>query len=381
MRKVVRPFVMGALAVAVAGSLSAGVSAEEKKELAAGEIKTIFPIGPMYDPDFDFAIVALPTMLNKFDDKSSTSWTRITAVYGSNDNKNIALGNEWYFGENKFKFRNYLGFNDVEITQQDYFYKQGLQDVGTETTSVWGNFSYQILNDIYAGVSWDISSTEMQRNTGGTYQTLVNNLPDNDVKNVGLYLNYDARNHKMMPTDGMFLEANLWKVKREATGGADKFCINASTCYPLPAGKSPNQTYRYETVKLDGRYYKSLDAETTLAGRMSVVYNTDEAPNTAAVFSRIAQGFSREVLGRGAVALEGQYRRWFNSKWGAVGGLAIAKALDANSKDMDGLYYAGTLGLRYMLVPESNLALRIDLTQSNQEEEGTLLYFRVGESF
>ncbi|MRI32595.1 hypothetical protein EOPP23_06290 [Endozoicomonas sp. OPT23] len=372
---------MGALAAAVSATMCAGVSAEEKKELAAGEIKTVFPVGPMYDPDFDFAITALPTLLNKFDDDSSTSWTRITAVYGSTGNKNIGLGNDWYFGGNKFNFKNYLGYTDINFTEQDYFYKQGLQDVDTVMKSANGSFAYQILDNVYAGVSWDINQNEIQRKSGGDFKALANNLPDNDVTNYGFYLNYDDRNHKMMPTEGMFLEANLWKVKREATGGADSYCVNTDTCFPLPAAQSPNQTYRYETVKLDGRYYKPLSEMTTFASRLSVLYNTDEAPNTAANLSRVAQGFSREVLGRGAVAVEGQYRHWFNSKWGVVGGLSLAKALDANDSDKDGMYYAGTLGLRYMLVPESNLALRVDLTQSNQEEEGTLLYFRVGESF
>ncbi|MRI33304.1 hypothetical protein EOPP23_09945 [Endozoicomonas sp. OPT23] len=31
--------------------------------------------------------------------------------------------------------------------------------------------------------------------------------------------------------------------------------------------------------------------------------------------------------------------------------------------------------------PKTTLALRIDLTQSNQDDEATLLYFRIGESF
>ncbi len=70
-----------------------------------------------------------------------------------------------------------------------------------------------------------------------------------------------------------------------------------------------------------------------------------------------------------------------NDKWCVATGVAVARGIHPNAKEKNGLFYAGTIGIRYMLIPKTKLALRIDLTQSNQDDEAIRFYFRAGETF
>ncbi len=377
----IRKFALGALAA----SISMGVMADEAKKADDQKIDGIqysLPVGPMYDPDFDFALAAIPTALYQFDEESRPSYTKLTVVYGSTDNKNVGLETDNYFLNDKVRFWNYFGYTDATMTMQDILELQGLQDASLISKTDFGSLSYQVIDDLFLGVSWNYSESTVQRSSG-THEAHAVNLPDNTVKQYGLVLNYDKRDNTFMPTKGMYLEANFWKTSHESTGSEEKYFVKPHGLWMdnQAVKGTVNNDYKYKTLKLESRFYQPISEATTVAYRAKALYNTDKAPTHAVDLSQVAQGFSREVVGRSVVAAETQLRHWLNNDWGLVGGVAVGKAFNPNDKDKDGLYIAGTLGLRYMLVPESKLALRIDLTQSNQKEEKTLLYFRVGEAF
>nr|MDT0252618.1 BamA/TamA family outer membrane protein [Endozoicomonas sp.] len=377
MSKTIRSFAYGAIAASISlGAVATEDASNTDKEKIEG-IQWSLPAGPMYDPDFDFGLAAIPTALHQFDAGSRPSFTKMTAVYGSNDNWNLGFETDYYLLNDKVRFLNYLGYTDAVFTLFDPDITQSLQKYATISVSDWGNLSYEVVDNVHTGVSWNYSNVEMTERKLAEPLHLANMSSDDTLMQYGLYLNYSTRDNNFYPTTGAYVDVQLMKshLKKENAVIPNDYSTFIS---------NPNGKFNFETLKIDARYYYPLSNQTTLALRGGLKYNTNEAPKDLTVLNDVVrdfQGLSREVTARSAVSGEAYVRHWFNDSWGMSTGLMAAQGIDTNVADQDGVYFAGMIGIRYMLIPESNLSLRIDLTQSNQKEEGTLLYFRVGEAF
>ncbi|MRI32589.1 hypothetical protein EOPP23_06260 [Endozoicomonas sp. OPT23] len=362
----VRNFALGALAAAISlGVLADDAVKAEQKGMDGIEWK--LPAGPMYDPDFDFALAAIPTAAYKLDENSRDSFTKLTMVYGSNDNWNVGLETDNFFINDKVRFLNYVGYTDASFNRN--IVGMGLQQLATTTISDWGNLSYEVIDNIYAGVSWNYSITEFDRDGTNPSSMLAKYRPDVTSTAYGLFLNYNTRNSEFFPTSGSYVKLDLQKTSLEKEKAA------------IP---TENGDFDFNTLKLDARYYYPLAEQTTLALRGGLLMNSSDAPKTATTLMNVVRNFhglTREVQARGGVTGEINVRHWFNDKWGMSAGLTVAQGLDTNEAKKDGIYKVAMVGLRYKLIPESNLSLRIDVTQSNQDDENSLLFFRVGEAF
>ncbi|MRI33309.1 hypothetical protein EOPP23_09970 [Endozoicomonas sp. OPT23] len=370
----IRKFALGALAA----SISMGVMAEDAAKTAKDGNAKIdgaqfsMPAGPMYDPDFDFAVAAIPTMVNQFDEGSRPSFTKFTMVYGSNDNWNLGFETDYYFLNDNWRFLNYLGYTDADFTLSA---ENGqLNPFNTVSVTDWGSLTYKVTDSMYAGLAWKYSQLEMGGRDPSDYTNLTNYATDDTTVQFGPEINYNTRDNKFYPTSGAYVKVNLFKTKLD----------KEKSLLGIRDGE-----FEYETVKIDARHYTPLSEKTTLAFRGGLEYNTSEAPDKAVTLNgtvRDFQGLSREGTAHSAVTGEAYVRHWFNDKWGMSTGVVVAKGFggfDDQVKEAgtDKTYMAGVVGVRYMLIPESKLSLRIDFSYNNQEDENSLLYFRVGEAF
>ena len=392
MKHTLKTFAVTALAAAVSFNAFAG---DDGKAVESEKIEGIeygIGAGPMYDPDFDFGVSLNPSLAYQFDTSKASS-TNAMAIYGSNDNWNVGVDNYWYLFDNRLKAQFYASYTDAsDLTFFDPFVTGRVQPIAVKTIDTRGHLTYRIFENAYIGPSFRFTKRTNERNADPAY--LGNNSADNKLKQFGVFFSFDSRDYQYAPTRGFYFEAEYLKSDDSSFGSEATSIVGKVNCSDFKPGQGYEQCVeglrsminmesKFETLRLDARTYKALSPQTTLAFRASAVLNSKEAPKNATVMDQTGTslGFTREVEARSVVGAQAQIRHWLNDQWGVASGIAVGRGIHLNAEDKDGVYYAGSIGLRYMLIPKTKLALRIDLTQSNQEDEATLLYFRVGETF
>lgn len=365
------------LAGVIAGICSgAAIAAEETKTQEEG-VRFTVPVGPFYDPIFDFAGSVIPTFLYETTEGAETSQTSVYGIYGTNGNYVIKANSNNYFGSDS----EWLVFGDVTYT----YAKLDVMDfmgpapvIEAEQTSLQFEFApqYKIFENTYFGPSMFYSKTEFERPSIAEDNLTLQVLPDKEITAFGAQLTSDFRNHKMTPTDGFYFKGLVRKVEAENTKG-----------YEIPAipdvfpGFSMNGTDEYININTDLRFYAPISDTTTVALRQRMELNDSDAPETIAELNRVANGFTMEVAGRSAVGADAELRTWVTDEIGLVGMAGVAKAMEVINGGDDDIHFSVGIGARYMLVPEDQLSMRLDVTYNDQEDDNVLVFFNVGENF
>ncbi|MCG7587601.1 BamA/TamA family outer membrane protein [Photobacterium sp. OFAV2-7] len=372
-------------AAAVIAGLTSGMAiADEPASKEDQGVRFTVPVGPFYDPIFDLAGSVIPTLTYETTPGAKTSKTSFYGIYGTNGNWVTKVASDTYFGSNSdwylFADATYTYAKlDVENFMR-FFGIPGISDapvveVEQNTIRLEGALSYQFAKDLYIGPSAIYISTEFERDSSHPFST-VNMITDKETTGYGIALTYDKRNNTLTPTNGFYVDIDAKMIEEENEGGAAIPAIPGL----LPGGFTLNGTNEYDNVQLDLRYYQPFSDATTLAWRAKADWNSDDATETTTNISNVAHGFTMEVGGRSAIGTDFQLRHWVSDKVGVVGMVSVAQPID-NTSGEDDVHYAGGLGVRYMLVPEDKLSMRLDVTYNDQEDDNVLVFFNVGETF
>ncbi|QFT13551.1 BamA/TamA family outer membrane protein [Vibrio sp. THAF190c] len=371
----------GLIASVCSGAVVAAEDTESKKEEG---VRFTVPVGPFYDPIFDLAGSVIPTFLYETTEGAETSQTSLYGIYGTNGNYVIKANSNNYFGSDS----EWLVFGDLTYT----YAKLDVMDflgpnptVEAEQTSLQFEFApqYKIFENTYVGPSFFYANTEFERPTMAADNLTLQVIPDKKIMAYGAQITSDFRNNKQTPTDGFYFKGFARNVEAESTNGLDAEMCHFNPLAPCggPILFTLNGTDEYLNINTDARYYMPVTDSTTVALRQRVEWNGDDAPETIAELNRVANGFTMEIAGRSAVGADVEVRTWITDKIGVVGMAGVAKAVDVLDTGDDSAHFSFGGGLRYMLVPEDKLSMRLDVTYNDQEEDNILVFFNVGENF
>ena len=181
-----------------------------------------------------------------------------------------------------------------------------------------------------------------------------------EIMSLGLTAGWDIRDDTDYPTDGARIE------------------ITANRAYELGGSRR----YGYANVNFD--VYRSLGAQTVLAGRASTCAASSEAP----FFDQCSLGFSDKFRGFSPTQyydqrlLSGQVelRHRLSDRIGVVAFGGIGWTAESYSKlDDAGTRTAGGLGVRYRLSKKFPVDFSVDYSTNNESEQ--FLYIFVGQRF
>ncbi|MGF1760954.1 outer membrane protein assembly factor [Photobacterium sagamiensis] len=369
------------LAGVIAGICSgSAVAADDSSTTEAKEgVRFAVPIGPFYDPIFDLAGSVIPTMLYETTPGAKTSSTKLFGIYGTNGNWVVRAESNNYFGANSDWLVTGMGnYTYAKLDVMDFMGLSGSPTVEVEqdTLIIEGTVQYQIFEDAYFGPAFSYTETEFTRDDPNPFGS-INMITDKTITSYGAVFTFDNRDNEQTPTSGYFAKIQANQLEVENTNGAV-----IPDFVPVMGGFSLNGDEKYANVKADFRTYAPIGDDTTFAFRAKAHWNDDEAQTTVASLDSVAYGFTMEIAGRSAIGTDLQLRHWLTEKVGVVGTVGLAKAIDVNeTTGDDSVHYAVGGGLRYMLVPEDKLSMRLDVTYNDQEEDNVLVFFNVSEAF
>lgn len=338
------------------------------------------PVGPFYDPLIGGGLAVIPTAIYTIDEGAKPSSTSLTLMYSTSSSWVAQFASENYFGsDSQWMIDTSLNFGYAEIDFVNFMGGSGIPGVSTSPVaelhqdSIEFNLTaaYKVFNKTYFGPFIEYKKYTQERFESSPFAS-SNMLPDGEELNFGVTLTYDDRNELFNTSDGLYISLNARQVEREDTGGN----ILQTPNFTLDM----NGEKSYLQLVSDIRYYQPITEDTSFAVRSKIQYKGDEASETASTLYAVANGFTHESGGRSAAGLDLELRHWFTDKIGMVGGISAGKAIDTGDRD-DDVLFAGIVGLRYMILPEHGLAVRLDAAYNTQDQDNVIGYFNVGHTF
>ena len=285
------------------------------------------------------------------------SVTAVAGMYTSSESYAYGIGQQNYWGEDRWRFSGALGHADLQLKLRS----GGEEGAGGRTDwLIDGNFVQAELSRMIAG-DWYVGLTSRFVNINQSFET---DRPTGNFDlgssiravGIGLSMEYDSRDLPLNSYSGRLFE--LRGLFNDSALGSDS---------------------TYQAYQAALRSYHPLSERLVLAWELEACKKTGAVPLWDAC--RIGlRGFpATDYLGKlsGSAQVELRWRFW--KRWGLVGfagGGGVDKSL---IKEDDGeLIQSYGVGLRFMLLKSKRINFRLDYGRS---DEGDAVYFSVGEAF
>lgn len=355
------------------------VDTKESKEPDVGSQFRVIAI-PFYDPSVDSGISVVP-IYNFYADSETTNASTLSATltYTANDSYYLKANADLLLNGDSLRFSGEMGFSSTNITLVDFI------DTNHQDYSFDGDFYFKIYDNIYLGAGLDYSSARYLGDTNKDKVLLELAGFSRDYQaDIGAKLSFlwDEREHYYYPYHGFLFE--LTYQNHGAWLGND-------------------EESAYSSLFSDYRFFYSFtqDDNHIWATRWVARYllDAEQAPSSAySTYGRQGRDVQRGFVAGDHIAshmtnLEMEYRYSisdssinFLNNISVVTLAGIGKVfgekLNPNDplnkfQDNDYLSMVG-LGLRYRLMRQERINVRMDVTYNNENE--VLAYFSLGEN-
>ena len=298
---------------------------------------------------------------NRADTISPSSSTGIFGMYTTNKTYFAFAFQQLYLDEDNWRMKFAAGLGNLNFQYwQTLPVSEGVFiGFGTNSTFAMAQVERRIYDKLYGGINafYINAKTEFD---------LPEWVPDSlvqeevNLNNVGYVLNYDKRENQFNPRGGFNIEFKH---------GFYRDWLNSD--------------YNFQKFEFTyNHFFRIRNNNNILVTRVNAKISTGNVPfqGQNVVGQDDIRGYSSGKYRNNQVyAIQTEYRWRFYKKWGMVGFVGMASAVDtmADIPDEDLLPGVG-LGLRYMMIEKERINIGIDIA-TGKDDWG--LYFRIGESF
>lgn len=340
---------------------------EEDAKPGKGSSFGIIPIFG-YAPETKFVGGAAGIYTFRPSKESRPSSALLSASYTQKKQYSLSLAPELYFRDGKYRIQS-EGMGLLKSPESFYGIGNDTSDDAEEnfthqTVYFKVNFQRRVIEAMNVGVQYDFERTKMLEVEKGSLLAGGEITGSNGGRNsgVGILLNWDSRDNVFSATKGGFHQIS-YMIYRDFLGSE----------------------YEFSQYELNLRQYIPLSSSHTLA--LQGIFNsvTGDPP-----FHRLSllggQSMMRgHYLGRyrdrDMIAFQVEYRVlpvWW--RFGLVGFLGVGDVSDdIENFKLEDLKYSAGFGIRFQIMPEEGINLRID--QAFGESDERFPYIGIGEAF
>lgn len=299
--------------------------------------------------------------VNQNDTVSPTSSTGVFGIYTTNHTYFAAAFQRLYLKEDNWRIMLAAGLGNI-----NFQYWQELPIIGGDFISFSTKATFAMLiveRRIYKKLYFGISSVYTEAKTEFDVPDFLPDAwryDDRNMNNLGYQFNFDMREHQINPYGG--------------------YNIEFKNAFYRKWMKSDNNFERFELTY--NHYYKIRNERNIVATRIKAIISIGDVPfqGQSVVGQDDIRGYSEGKYRNNQVyAIQAEYRWRFSKKFGMVGFLGFATAIEGLGKISEGELLPGVgLGFRYLMIPSERINVGIDVAMG-KDDWG--LYFRIGEAF
>ena len=313
-----------------------------------------------YDPSLGFIAGALGMgfyRLNLEDTISPPSVTGFMGMYTSNKTWGGFAFQQFYIKEDTWRATAAFGLADVNFQIYVDMLPPGGGFIGYNTAVSFFYLKGQraVIKDLFGGIHY----IYYRANTAFDLPGVPAETGFNDFHGLGVNAENDSRDNVNNPSDG-------WNIPLDIS------------FYTKALGSSHN----YNTYELSVNNYLRLNSSGILASRFHMAVSSGDVPFTGknVVMGTDIRGYTNgKHRATQVYALQTEYRWNFYKKWGAVFFAGVATAVEKpGDLSFEGLLPAVGTGLRYMMIPDENINIGIDVA-AGKADWG--IYFNITEAF
>jgi hypothetical protein len=321
----------------------------------------VVPI-PISNPTLDAGLIAgaayFYPQTEKQRSEQPASVTAVAAMYTANDSRALAVAQQNYWNENKWRFTGALGAADMRLT---LLTQEGTTEAGSVDWRIYGGFLFarlarKLTGHWYVGGFTRIVDANQRIGLGETPTSDFDTNSEARSVGVGMTLEFDTRDMPLNSYSGHHFKLDAL-FNDEAIGS--------------------NSTYQSWNASF--RSYRRIRDRLVLAGEIQACKRGGTAPLWDACTIRL-RGFSAtDYLGEISSSAQLEMRWQFGNRFGLVGFGGAGYSGDSFSgiREHEAIPSYG-VGLRFMVLPEKRINLRLDYARSTGSDA---IHFSVGEAF
>ena len=287
------------------------------------------------------------------------SLTGIAGMYMDNDSKALAIVQQNYWSNNRWRFTGAAGAADLRLSLLS------ADDAGNSLDLDWrlkGNFAFarlsgQVRKGWYTGFLTRLVEVDQSLESNANFRVAdFVTLPDIRTVGIGAYLEYDTRDMPTNAYSGRYLKVDA--LFNDESIGSDNTYQNFSFVYNT---------------------YRQMGDSLVLAWQLQGCLRGGDVPLWDACTIKL-RGFSAtDFMGTGSLSgqVEGRWR--LDERWGLVGfaGTGYARDVYSDIENREWIPSYG-VGLRFMVLKSKRINMRLDYARSSNSDA---IHFLVGESF
>ena len=332
---------------------------ESRIKLQRGDFVAV-PI-PISNPTLDTGLVAGAAYFYPQTEEQKAaqpaSLTAVAGMYTSNDSKALAVVQQNYWRNNKWRFTGALGAADLRlplITPDQSSTGQSV-DWQIDGTFLFARLSRRIGGNWYGGLTTRLVDADQNIN-GQASATDFDTGSDVRSVGLGIGIEFDTRDMPMnsyagtqLKVDALFNEENI---------GSNRTYQNYSASY---------------------RSYHTLTESTVLAWEVQGCKRGGTAPLWDACTIKLRGFPATNYLGKTSSSGQAEIRWKLSKRWGLVGfgGVGYVGNSFSGIRDHDAIPSYG-VGLRFMVLLPKRINMRLDFARSTDSDA---IHFSVGEAF
>jgi outer membrane protein assembly factor BamA len=298
--------------------------------------------------------------VDKTDVKSPPSRLFGTAMYSDTDSYLVALVPTFYLKEDQHRVEVAAAYGEINNEFDDF-----MGGTARFATTFYGvNPSYRFLLgwDTYFGGQYQWSDISYSAKDQSSQDYLDSfGAEDTVISGIGLLLTRDTRDNQLYPYSGSFAEAS-YLTYLDALGSDEE----------------------YDVLDLQFNKYNQYRTGHVIAWRLSGRFTSEDTPYSG--LSTLGRGSDLrgytggELVAENLMAAQVEYRWRVWRKWGVVGFAGYSALYDGSVKDIDSdtLYGSYGVGVRYSLLDEQRVNLRVDVAKGEGDDA---FYISIRESF
>ncbi len=322
-----------------------------------------FKIVPLItsSPLMGFGFGAAISYLYTTDDGgSSRSQLQIGGQYSNTDSYSLFLKNNAWFNNNRILSTTVITYSGIN----NEFTSDG-NDVAYNVNTLFISelLMFKVAEDIYLGGPLKYKNIQYKpNNEAGEDFLYENGFQNENSLGLGISSSYDTRKNKYFPIDASFVSLHL-NLNPSWLGAVNNYNSLVIDARHYAKGFTKNDAWAWQIY---GQYSSQKTPDSglpTLSGKSML--RGFPAGQFKAKYMTGAQSEYRYTLGESRFRITGFYGL-ANLSGGSYG-------IDGRSRDDDGWYSAGGLGLRYKLQQITGVDLRLDFVRTSIGENAVYL--------
>ncbi|CAZ94188.1 BamA/TamA family outer membrane protein [Zobellia galactanivorans] len=356
-----------ALFLVHAGQLTAQKQAQGSQDSIVKNLKiSAFPVA-FYTPEtaFGFGGIGIANFWLKEEQKETRpSSVQLGLSYTTKSQLLLYMPFEFYKKNERWRLLGELGFYKYFYN----FYGVGVdsREEDEETYEVtFPRARLALMRDIwpnfYIGVGYEFDNfSSLKIEEGGILEASdVPGKRDGTLSNIGIRVFYDTRDNVFYPTEGMYIQGNLFT-----------------------SSKILGASFKYSKFELDSRYYQKVGKKQVIAANLFLGGSSKNTPFYDLFYlgSKRTRGINnRRFQDTSELSMVLEYRFPIAGRFGgAVFGSSGTVTPTLNEAFSSAYKNAGGVGIRYIINKRDGVRIRADYGMSS---EGGNFYFTIKEAF